>query len=281
MLASPIEVHGPARPFAKMAGGKSRLLPRLLEHVPERFGVYHEPFVGGGALFWALASSGRVERAWLSDTNADLVAAYRAIKNDAETLASLLDGMPNERAFFEDVRAEDAEHLPILSRAQRFIYLNKTAFNGLWRTNRQGRFNVPFAGYERPAICDRENLLACSAVLRRVQAIVSEDPFERVAATAREGDLVYLDPPYPPLSKTSSFTAYGRDAFRWEDHVRLRDVAASLKRRGVHVLISNSDQERVRELYADGTFRIHAITAPRSVSARGDRRTSAAELVIT
>ncbi len=264
-----------------MAGGKTRLLPHLLARVPDRFGVYHEPFVGGGALFWALAARGAVQKAWLSDTNADLVAAYRTIRDDVETLILLLDGMPNERSFFEDVRAEDAEHLPPASRAQRFIYLNKTAFNGLWRTNKDGRFNVPFGRYDNPTICDAENLRACSAALKKTQAVVSEDPFERVCATAQKGDLVYLDPPYPPLSRTSGFAAYGKDVFRWEDHVRLRDVAFALKKRGAHVVVSNSDQERVRELYAGDAFEIHEVLAPRSVSAGAAGRAGAKELVIT
>jgi DNA adenine methylase len=167
------------------------------------------------------------------------------------------------------------------------IYLNKTAFNGLYRVNKKGRFNVPFGRYERPKICDSENLRACSRFLgartsKGSHAVsVLRQSFEDVLFVAKERDLVYFDPPYPPLSKTSSFASYTDSGFPWSDQVKLRDVALELKMRGAFVVLSNSDQPRVRDLYSDPRFRIESVLAARAINSKGSGRGGVGELIIT
>jgi DNA adenine methylase len=278
-----------ARPFVKYAGGKTRLLPELFARLPPSFKSYHEPFVGGGALYWALARTGWLDGcvARLTDMNTELVRSYQAIQDSVEDVIRELRSMPNTAEFFAVVRAKrngatrenpwrpDA----VLASAQ-FIYLNKTGFNGLYRVNQSGDFNVPFGHYDAPKICDDENLRACAETLHRVKTEVCVEPFEDVLNYAHAGDLVYFDPPYLPLSKTSNFTSYTRLGFRLEDHVRLRDLALVLKDRGVHVMISNSANDAIRELYASSAFRVEEVQAARSVNSKGNGRGKIAELVI-
>ena len=217
----------PATPFVKWAGGKTSLLPELLKHVPGRLRRYHEPFVGGGALFFAVAP----RRATLSDANGELVHCWRQVRDDVHGVLDALAGHVYERSRFEAVRALDPLRLGPAERAARFIYLNKTCFNGLWRVNRAGRFNVPFGRYRNPTFHDPGLLLRASQALRGMQILRA--PFEISLERALPGDFVYLDPPYDPVSQTSSFTSYTRDAFTWEDQKRLAAGCAALDRRGV------------------------------------------------
>jgi DNA adenine methylase len=270
-----------ARPFVKSAGGKTRLLPKLHALMPKRFGSYHEPFVGGGALFWSLASSGAIKWASITDTNADLIAAYCAVWGDVDTLINLLARMKNTKPFFHKVRARKVDGELEETIAARMIYLNKTCYNGLWRVNRSGQFNTPFGHYKNPPICDEPNLRACARVMNALEGLViSRDSFDSVLGRAEAGDFVYFDPPYLPLSKTSSFTAYGSASFGFGDHARLAGVARELKSRKVHVMISNCDHPEIRKLYTKG-FKIHEVTAARSINAKGDGRGHVSELVIT
>lgn len=262
----------------KWAGSKRTLVPVLRGLLPSALGTYHEPFVGGGSLFWALAADGRLRlpRATLSDTNPDLMMMYRVLQTNAEELIAELAPLENTSEVFEVVKRWVPEELSDVRRAARFVYLLKTAFNGLWRVNKSGAYNVPFAENGN-RVLDAERLLRCRDLLEC--ASLFEESFEGVLGRAEAGDVVYFDPPYPPLSKTSSFTGYTKGAFGWSEHERLRDVARELKSRGVFVMISNSDQPRVRELYKDG-FRIHETSAPRSVNSDGAKRGRVAELVI-
>lgn len=264
------------RPFLKWAGGKGRLLPELLARLPERFDAYHEPFVGGGALFFELHARGRLDRAYLSDRNPVLVGTWQGVRDDVEAVIAKLRRHKNDPEHYYHVRAQDPARLSPAARTARILYLNRTCYNGLFRENRAGRFNVPYGRYVNPTICDADNLRAVSEALRGVD--IAERPFDSVQELARPGDLVYFDPPYHPISPSSSFTSYHRTGFGPEDQEALRDVFAGLARRGVHVLLSNSDTPLIRDLYAG--FRVDRVWAGRPINSRGDRRGKVAEVIV-
>lgn len=266
-------MNSPLKPFIKWAGGKRSLLPQIVPHLPEKFRRYHEPFLGSGALFFYL----RPRLASLSDTNARLIRTYQGLRDEPDRVIELLSSYPHEKEFFLKMRGLDIDEQDDAAVAAWFIYLNKTAYNGLYRVNRKNRFNVPFGRYKNPVICAESVLRACAKTLRRADLVHGD--FEERARRARKGDLVYFDPPYVPLSATSSFTAYTSSGFDMDAQVRLRDVAVALRRRGVHVLISNSSADAVRELYQEG-FDLVEITARRSINSRGDGRKAICELLI-
>ena len=207
-----------ARPFLKWAGGKTQLLPDLLRHAPPQFDCYYEPFLGGGALFFALQTRHAVactlcagaqgkRRLWvLSDSNAGLIEAYQVVQREVEALIARLRRYRATRETFYRIRAQDPGVLSPVERAARFIYLNRTCYNGLHRVNRHGQFNVPFGRYKNPRICDAASLRAASQALR--QATLRAGDFAECAGDARAGDLLYFDPPFDPLSRTASFTSY-------------------------------------------------------------------------
>ncbi len=263
----------PGRPFIKWAGGKRSLVDQFAPHLPGKFRRYHEPFAGSAALFFHLMPP----RAFLSDTNERLIRAYRGLQHDVERVIELLKSYPHDRQFFEALRARDVDDGDDADVAAWFIYLNKTGFNGLYRVNRRNRFNVPFGDYKRPNICNEGRLRDCAARLSRVTLAVED--FETAARRAHKGDLVYFDPPYVPLSATSSFTSYTKHGFDHEAQRRLRDLALELKRRGVHVRLSNSSAPLVYELYAPH-FEIVEISARRSINSKGTGRGSVKELFI-
>jgi DNA adenine methylase len=263
-----------ARPFLKWVGGKAQLLPEILKHAPATFGAYHEPFVGAGALFFALQP--RV--AWLGDANAELISTYRVIRSHSAQLILCMRanyaGANNEADFYR-IRAEAwATDVEI---AARMIYLNKTCFNGLYRVNKAGRFNAPYGRYPKPTICDEDNLLACSDALKG--ANVHREDFTEVERRAVPGDFVYFDPPYVPLTKTSNFDAYTAGGFGMERQTELRDLAIRLKDRGVHVLLSNSASPAVEDLYGKD-FALTPVAARRSVNSKGAGRGAIAEYLI-
>jgi DNA adenine methylase len=262
-----------ARPFLKWAGGKRGLIAQIQAHLPASFNRYLEPFVGGAALFFHL----RPRRAILSDTNERLVRTYRGLQRDPERVIDLLGGFRYERGFYEELRAREIDAEDDAAVAAWLIYLNRTGFNGLYRVNSQNRFNVPFGRHASPTICNAARLRACAAALAGVAIEVSD--FEMTARQARKGDLVYFDPPYVPLSATSSFTGYTRAGFGDAEQQRLRDLALELRRRGVHVIVSNSAAPRVYELYG-GSFELIEVQARRSINRRGDGRGAITELVI-
>jgi DNA adenine methylase len=249
-------------------------VPELLRLVPDKYGSYFEPFLGGAALFFALRPSAAI----LADSNERLVRAYRGVADDVERVIALLSEWPHDRDHFLKLRRADTASMSDAEVAAWFIYLNRTGFNGLYRVNRQNEFNVPFGRYENPTICDAAGLRACSAVLRRAARIEVGD-FEASVAGAREGDFVYFDPPYVPVSEHSNFTRYTSDNFSGEDQRRLRDVALGLKGRGVTVLLSNSAAPAVFELYAND-FEIRSIGAKRALNCKGDRRGDVTEVIM-
>ena len=269
------------RPFLKWVGGKGQLLAELLKEVAcaEPFERYHEPFVGGGALFFELARLSRLGRkqAFLSDNNANLIGAYQGIREGVEGVITRLETHKAQhcKEYYYAVRAEVPETL--LDRAARIIYLNKTCYNGLFRENSKGKFNVPMGSYKNPLICDADNLRACAEVLRKTKTEVR--PFETVVAKVKPGDLVYFDPPYVPVSKTASFTSYDRAGFGEESQRRLADVFRTLDTKGARVLLSNSMTGLVKELYSD--FTLQRVRANRRVNSRADRRGEIDEALVS
>lgn len=265
-----------ARPFLKWAGGKGQLMAQLQPLLPSRtVRRYFEPFVGSAALFFAL----RPERATLSDVNAELVDCYRAVQTEVDGVIEALAAHRYEERAYYRVREQDPGNLSLPERAARTIYLNKTGYNGLYRVNRAGRFNVPFGRYTNPGFASREsleNLRACSGALAGVKLLLRD--FGEVVRDAREGDLVYFDPPYVPLSETSDFTAYVPGGFGPPEQERLASVVHALNERGVLVMLSNSDTPVVRDLYA--RYRIDVVSAARSINSRANRRGKVAEVVV-
>lgn len=277
-----------AKPFIKWAGGKRRLVPELIRRAPAGFGRYHEPFMGGAALFFGLTtervSSGvPADRPWatLSDTNLRLVRTFRAVRDDVEGVIARLEdyAVGHDSDQYYAVRALAVDEMELdADVAAWFIYLNKTGFNGLYRVNRKGGFNVPIGRYKNPRVCDADNLRAASRALQSTEVL--HETFDAVLDRAEPGDLVYFDPPYVPASTTASFTSYTKVGFSLEDQRRLRDVAHALKERGVSVLLSNSDTPPVRSLYRRG-FTKRQVMMTRAINSKASKRGAVAELIIS
>lgn len=269
-----------ASPFIKWVGGKKQLLPQLMERLPKQFAHYYEPFVGGGAFFFALHNAGRIGRATLSDLNGELIATYNAVRSAPELLTIALGAMPYGEQFFYTLRQQQPDTMTAIEIAARMIYLNKTGFNGLYRVNRQGQFNAPFGHHKTPPNYV-DGVAICSASAALANAIILNRPFDAVGVDAKAGDFVYFDPPYVPVSKTANFTAYQSGGFGMEQQTRLRDLCLTLHERGVFVMVSNSDAQAVRELYGGAPFCISEVMAKRAINCKGDGRGAVGELIIT
>lgn len=267
----------PSRPFLKWAGGKRRLLRQYEPFLPQRIDTYYEPFLGGGAVFFHLAE--RANRAVLGDINPELVNVYCCVRDQVETLIRHLWDHQRRHTpdYYYEVRQRQQLRSPV-ERAARLIYLNKTCYNGLYRENSQGHFNVPVGKYKNPAICDPALLRAASAALQiaDIEAFSFETLLER-SLTPR--DFVYFDPPYHPISPTSSFTGYSRYGFTGADQERLAMVFRTLATQGQRVMLSNSDCDLIRQLYQG--FTMHPILAARAINSRAGRRGKIGELLIT
>ena len=264
------------KPPVRWLGGKTQLLTQLQALMPSRFGRYHEPFLGGGALFFAT----RPAAASLTDTNHRLVNAFACIKDDVDGLVAHLKSFERSKGCYhaqrELLNAEPAG-LNGTAAAARFVFLNKTCFNGLWRENAAGSFNTPYGGDSARRFLDEEGLRACASLLRATDVHLAAEDFGDVTARAQPGDLVYFDPPYVPVSATS-FVDYTSDGFGWADQVRLRNIAVGLRDAGVNVMVSNSDTPLTRELYKG--FELHEVQARRSVNSNGAGRGKVGELII-
>jgi DNA adenine methylase len=276
------------RPFVKWAGGKSTLVAEIARRIPKDrpgalpFERYVEPFAGAGAMFFWVRRSFPLLECVLTDSNEDLINAYRALRDDVERVIAKLEThaeLHSEEHFYA-VRA----HKPrgAAERAARFIYLNRTCYNGLYRVNRRGEFNVPFGRYDRPRIVDRENLLAVATVLAGVDVRLSD--FETVLDECGERDLVYLDPPYHPLSRTSAFTSYTVNGFGAPEQTRLAHAFERAARRRAALILSNSNAPFVRELYEgldlDPAPVLETVSVSRPINSRGSGRGAVAELLI-
>lgn len=263
-------------PFLKWAGGKGRLLAQFVPLFPAKFNAYYEPFVGGGAVFFYLSNQypGLVSK--LSDSNTELVNCYQMVRDNPEQIIELLALKSNDEDLFYQERARDTASLDNLERAARLIFLNRTCFNGLYRVNSKGQFNVPFGKYKNPRIADHATIMAASEALQRASIVTS--PFNVLPRRAVKGDFVYFDPPYQPVSKTANFTSYTKDSFTMDDQAMLAEFARKLKAKGVQVMLSNSDTPEIRKLYKD--FDIQVVKAARAINCKGTGRGVVNELVI-
>ncbi len=264
------------RPVLKWAGGKSQLLDAITSRLPERIDTYYEPFVGGGAVFFRLAQQGRFARAVLADRNPELIEVYRAVQENVEGVIDRL--AQHARAHDSDYyyRVREAKPRGLAQRAARLIYLNKTGYNGLYRVNRSGKFNVPCGRYANPRILDEENLRAVAEALRNVALEVAD--FEVVCARAVPGDAVYLDPPYLPVSPTSNFTAYDRHPFGLVEHERLAATFARMAEGGIRAVLSNSSTPATRDLYRE--FRFDEVPVSRPINSRASARGPIDEILV-
>ncbi len=270
------------KPIVKWAGGKSRLLPELLKRIPGEIRTYAEPFAGGAALFFALSASvaerrRSVKRAVLSDQNQELVACYRAVRDNVGGVIEALRAYRYDKELFYATRDRDPIPMTDVDRAARLIFLNHTCFNGLWRVNASGRFNVPFGRYKNPRILDEDGLRAASSALAKTEVLHGD--FSLATRKLGRGDFVYFDPPYAPVSKTASFTAYARDGFNADDQERLLEEFRALDERGACAMLSNADTKEMRALYKQ--FAVHIVYAPRSINSDGAKRGNARELLVT
>lgn len=299
-----------ARPLLKWAGGKRQLLARLSQHYPVRFDRYVEPFVGSGAVFFDLAVSGRLDGCPvdLCDVNADLIGCYLALRNRTDEVIGALAALEREHrrsgdACYYDVR--DARFNPLRaelyaeaadpgevttsyppSLAAMLIFLNRTGFNGLYRLNRRGEFNVPAGRYHEPRICDPDHLRQVAAAFRRPGVTIRYRSFDLTLADCGSGDFVYCDPPYAPLSPTSSFASYTADGFTAFDQQRLQQAVVAACRRGARVVVSNSSAADIWRLYstpdaAKAGLRIETVAARRAINSRAASRGPVSELIIS
>jgi DNA adenine methylase len=262
----------------KWVGGKTKLLAELVARMPERYGRYYEPFAGGAALFFRVAPA----RAVLNDDNADLIATYRALATDAGAVIKRLayHRDRHDKDHYYGIREKwnhGADKWPLVERAAAFVYLNKTCFNGLWRVNRSGQFNVPMGRYTDPPICVPDTLEAAGKVLRHAELRCGD--FRAAVADAKAGDFLYFDPPYDPVTTTANFTSYTKGSFGPDDQRALADLARHLVARGCKVMLSNSDTAFIRSIYKG--LRIDRVKCPRAINSDPTRRGDVDEVIIT
>lgn len=260
------------RPILKWAGGKTQLLSEITDLLPNKFGTYHEPFFGGGALFFHL----QPERALISDANPELANLYWQVAHQVEAVIKALEDYSNNSEAFYECRALDWKALSASAAAARTIYLNKTCFNGLYRVNRKGQFNTPFGHYKNPNICDSDTLRAASVILARATFLCC-DYKTALNEHAKPGDLVFLDPPYLPISPYSDFKRYTAEQFYEDDHRELAEEVNRLHKLGCHVVLTNSNHPLVHELY--GNFEVQVISTKRFINSAAGKRTGEDVLV--
>lgn len=264
-----------AKPFVKWLGGKRQLLPELEKRLPKTIDIYFEPFLGSGALYFHVAH--RVKQAYLSDKNEELITAYKAIQTNPTRLIEELSKHKNTQEHFQQIRDADRDddyrwNWSPIQKAARFIYLNKTCFNGLYKVNSQGQFDADFGNYSNPKIVDGQNISACNCVLTQTGVHIDSKSYESVLNEIRSlvnmgrNVFVYLDPPYIPLSISSTFTQYTKDGFSMKDHLALKTFCDDLSRMGVKWMQSNSSAPIIFDMYKEYT--VETIVVPRKVSSR-------------
>ncbi len=270
------QLHKETYPIVKWVGGKRQLMFELLKNMPKKYNRYFEPFIGGGALFFEL----QPEQAYISDMNEELINLYLVVQNSVEELIMDLEKHEVSKEYFLEIRnidrTEKYARLSNIERASRFIYLNRTCFNGLYRVNSQGQFNVPFGNYKNPRIIDEINLRNCSILLQNTEIKCAD--FSSVLDKVQKGDFVYFDPPYVPLNETSSFTSYTKYGFDIDMQFKLREVCDELDNKGVMFMLSNSDTKFVNELYEN--YEIKKVFASRAVNANASGRGKITEVLV-
>lgn len=260
------------KPFLKWAGGKTQLIPELAKLIPLQYNKYIEPFIGGGAFFFFL----NPEKSIISDSNAELITTYKAVRDNVEAVIKLLSKYKNEETFFYKIRSLDTAKLTDIERAARLIYLNKTCFNGLYRVNKKGEFNVPF-GKRYNNFLNKETLRDASEFLQNTK-ILNSDYLKTLQKHAKPGDFIFLDPPYYPVGKFSDFKRYTKEFFYHDDQVKLRDEFDRLVQLGCHVLLTNSDHPTILELY--NNYEIRIIETKRLISSNPETRVGKDIIVI-
>ena len=264
-------------PFLKWAGGKRQLLPQIIKLVP-KMETYYEPFVGAGAVLFHL----QPKKVVINDTNEELINCYNVIKNNLNELIDDLCNHKNEKEYFYSIRelgrTSTYQKLSDVKRSSRIIYLNKTCYNGLFRVNSQGQFNTPFGRYRNPKIVDENVLKAVNKYLNITDATILNLDFEEAVSNAKEGDFVYFDPPYDPISDTSSFTGYAVNGFNKDEQKRLKDTFEELTDKGVKCMLSNSKTPFITELYNE--YEIIDVSAIRSINSNASKRGKIEEILV-
>ncbi len=255
----------PAKPILKWAGGKTQMLGELLPKIPNSYGRYIEPFIGGGAMFFAV----QPENGLIADSNPELINMYKEVAEHVDQVVKILGNYENTSEMFYQVRGLNWQELSKEEAAARTIYLNKTCFNGLYRVNRRGEFNSPFGRYKNPRICDEENLRTASELLKRTE-IICGDYLQVLEEYAKEKDFIFLDPPYLPISENSDFKRYTKEQFHEKDHEELAAMVHRLYERGCYIVLTNSNHPLVHELYSD--YKIEVIQTKRHISCNGSSR---------
>ena len=268
-----------AAPVVKWVGGKRQLLPQILPLIPKRMTAYCEPFLGGGAVLFAL----QPKRALVNDLNQDLITVYRVIKEDADALIEHLSRHENTPEYFYRIRDLDRDKeayaaLSDVEKASRLLYLNKTCYNGLFRVNASGAFNSPYGHYRRPNIVNEQTIRGVSRYFNSCDITFFSGDFASVLEQVPKGGFVYLDPPYDPVSDTASFTGYNRGGFGREEQLRLKECCDALTARGVKFLLSNSATPFIQELY--GSYRVSIVQARRAVNSVASRRGAIEEVLV-
>jgi DNA adenine methylase len=271
------------KPFVKWAGGKRQLIPILNRNLPESFGTYYEPFLGGGALLFHILTDKNGQKCSISDLNSDLVLAYTTIRDRIDALITSLKNheknyQKDSESYYYTIRESNPRSE--IEKTSRLIFLNRTCFNGLYRVNSKGKFNVPLGKYSNPNIVNEENIRAVSHILQSSRTAIKCRDFEAVLRDAKKGDLIYFDPPYQPVSATSNFTSYTTKDFTYDDLIRLAELCLKLDSRGCNVLLSNSDSQEVADIFAKNPWKITRIAANRSINSNSKKRTGHFELLI-
>lgn len=263
-------------PIVKWVGGKRQLMFELIENMPSSYGRYFEPFIGGGALFYQL----QPENAYISDSNEELINLYLTVRDEVDDLITDLNKHKVSKEYFLEIRNLDRtkkyKKLSNIEKASRFIYLNRTCFNGLYRVNSQGQFNVPYGNYKNPRIVDERNLRNCSELLKKTEIQCSD--FSAILNKVHKGDFVYFDPPYFPLNETSSFTSYTKNGFDIKMQHKLKELCDELDSMGVMFMLSNSDTQFVNDLYSE--YEIKKVHALRQINANAEGRRKITEILV-
>ena len=270
------------KPFVKWAGGKRLLMPELEKNFPTKFGTYVEPFLGGGAVMFDLLTKESNLKCNVSDLNSDLVLAYVTIRDRLEKLIESLENHSknyhkDSTGYYYEVRNQEPKNQ--IEKVSRLLFLNKTCFNGLYRVNSKGKFNVPLGRYTNPNIVNKENLQIVSKTLQSAKIKISCRDFGSIVKDAKKGDFVYFDPPYQPISDTANFTSYTHRDFTEDDLERLADLANQLNSKGCKVMLSNSNSKTVKKLFSSG-WAIKEIKANRSINSNSQKRTGHKEIII-
>lgn len=266
--------------FVKWAGGKTQLLEQFSHLLPDKIETYLEPFLGGGAVYFYLKKKGLIKKSILSDNNKELIHTYKVIKNKPKKLIKLLIGLRDnhsEKQFYE-VRQIDPTECDKEYLAARFIYLNKTCFNGLYRVNSKGIFNTPLGSYKDPSIFSEETIMEASKLLKDAELKIED--FRECEKNAKKNDFIYFDPPYYPINKTSSFTKYTKNGFLENEQIELRNLFVNLHSKGCNVMLSNSDTPFINKIFKEKGFKPQKVFASRMINCNGNKRGKISEIVV-